>query len=134
MALSTPEEAGRFNLDGITRVSMVKALLGALNSFRACAAPRLRQSLAALGFGYAADFAKGGAAMLMLGVKQGSASNRPSPRGVVRSDHFGFGCTANPGWRGRSAGAFVGRSTPGCSLSGLQPEEPCTDGPRHQAR
>ena len=58
-------------------------------------------------------FAKGGGVMLMLGgqVKQGSESNRPSPMGVVRFDHFGFGCTATPGYL----------------LSGLQPEEPGTD-------
>jgi hypothetical protein len=35
---------------------------------------------------------------------------------------------ANPGWRGRSACAFFGRSTPGYLLSGLQPEEPGTGG------
>jgi hypothetical protein len=33
-----------------------------------------------------------------------------------------------PGWRGRNACAFFGRSTPGYLLSGLQPEEPGTGG------
>ena len=46
---------------------MAKALLGSLDSFCICAATRLRPSLAAVGSGYAAGFAKGGAAMLMLG-------------------------------------------------------------------
>jgi hypothetical protein len=69
-------------------------------------------------------FAKGGVAMLMLGFKQGSASNRPSPRGIVRFDPLSFRCPDNPGWRGRNACAFFGRSTPGYLLSGLQPRVP----------
>jgi hypothetical protein len=68
------------------------------------------------------------------GVKQGSASNRPSPRDVVRFDNLGFFGTTNPGWRGRSADAFVGRCTPGYLLSGLQPEEPGNDGLRHKVK
>jgi hypothetical protein len=39
-----------------------------------------------------------------------------------------LGFSDNPGWRGRNACAFFGRSTPGYLLSGLQPEEPGTDG------
>ncbi len=62
-----------------------------------------------------------------MALQQGSSSNRSSPRGIVRFDNLGFFGTANPGWRGRSAGAFCGRSTPGYLLSGLQPEEPGTD-------
>jgi hypothetical protein len=58
-----------------------------------------------------------------MGFKQGSASNRPSLGGIVRFDHLDFRCTDNPGWRGRNACAFFGRSTPGYLLSGLQPEE-----------
>ena len=61
-------------------------------------------------------------------AKERSASNRPSPGGVGRFDHLGFRCTANPGWRGRNACAFFGRSTPGYLLKGLQPEEPGTGG------
>jgi hypothetical protein len=68
-------------------------------------------------------FAKGGVAMLILGFQQGSGSNRPSPRGIVRFDHLGFRCPDNPGWRGRNACEFFGRSTTGYLLSGLQPEE-----------
>jgi hypothetical protein len=64
----------------------------------------------------------------VFSFQQGSASNRPSPRGIGRFDHLGFRCTDNPGWRGRSACAFFGRSTPGYLLSGLQPEEPGTGG------
>jgi len=46
----------------------------------------------------------------------------------VRFDHLGFRCTNIPGWRGRNACAFFGRSTPGYLLSGLQPEEPGAGG------
>ena len=48
-----------------------------------------------------------------VALQQGSVSNRPSPGGIVRFDHLGFCGTANPGWRGRNANAFVDRSTPG---------------------
>ncbi len=30
-------------------------------------------------------------------AQAGSASNRPSPRGIVRFDHLGFRCPDNPG-------------------------------------
>jgi hypothetical protein len=66
--------------------------------------------------------------MLMLGFSAGFCVEPPEPKGIVRFDHLGFRCTANPGWRGRNASAFFGRSTPGYLLSGLQPEEPGTGG------
>ena len=50
----------------------------------------------------------------------------PGGRRPVRP--LGFVCLVNPGWRGRARCAIRGRSTPGYLLTGLQPEEPSTDG------
>jgi hypothetical protein len=65
---------------------------------------------------------------LRRGFNLGFASNRPSPGGVVRFDHWGLFVLLNPGWRGRARCAIRARSTPGYLLTGLQPEEPCTGG------
>ena len=65
---------------------------------------------------------------LRRGFNLGFASNRPSPGGVVRFDLWVLFVSLNPGWRGRARCAIRVRSTPGCLLKGLQPEEPCTGG------
>jgi hypothetical protein len=71
--------------------------------------------------------------MLMLGSSAGFCVEPSEPKGhrPVRPSWFSlysFRCTDNPGWRGRNACEFFGRSTPGYLLSGLQPEEPGTGG------
>ena len=48
--------------------------------------------------------------------------------GDGRFDPCEFVAIVLPGVARPERSAFSGRSTPGCSLSGLQPEEPGTDG------
>jgi hypothetical protein len=79
-----------------------------------------------------AGFGKGGVAMLILGVLARVLRRAGRARGASSGSTISVLVVrrTNPGWRGRSAGALVGRAAPGYLPSGLQPEEQGTDGLR----
>jgi hypothetical protein len=65
---------------------------------------------------------------LRRGFNLGFHVEPPEPKGRRPVRPLDFDCVLTPGWRGRARCAIRVRSTPGCLLTGLQPEEPSTGG------